>query len=301
MAIQTVTATINGQTYTLTYNATDGAYEATITAPSTTSFNQPGHYYDVSISATDTAGNTTTQDGSTISADRLVVHETVAPTISNLSPSSGSYITNNKPTITGQFTDTGSGINESSFTLQIGAGALIAYNAAGMTLTAIANGYSFSYVPQTAIADGNTTITVKVSDNDGNQATATDTFTIDTVKPSLNVTTPTNNLVTNQANQTVSGTTSTTNGGNLTISITLNGTDQGAVALNAGSFSKAITLANGANTIVITSTDQAGQSTTQTISATLDTVAPTITSVTITPNPVNTGQTFTIKVVASDS
>jgi hypothetical protein len=300
MAVQSVVATINGQNYTLTYNATDSAWEAMITAPSTTSYTQTGHYYDVTIKATDAAGNVTTQDGATNPSDQLVVKETVAPTISSLSPSSGSFTTNNKPTITGQFTDTGSGINQTSFTLQINGGTAIAYNASGMTLTTITNGYSFSYVPQAAIPDGTTTITVKVSDNDGNQATGTDTFQIDTVKPSLNVTAPTNNLVTNQANQTVSGTTSTANGGNLTVTIKVNGTDQGAVTLTSGNFSKAVTLTNGANTIVITSTDQGGQSTNQTITATLDTTAPTITGVTITPNPVNTGSTFTIKVVVSD-
>lgn len=31
--IKTVTATINGQSYTLTYNATSGLYEGTIIAP----------------------------------------------------------------------------------------------------------------------------------------------------------------------------------------------------------------------------------------------------------------------------
>lgn len=300
MSVQSVTATINGQQYTLTYNATDDAWEATITAPSTTSYTQPGHYYDVSITAADAAGNTTTQDGSTVSADRLVVHETVAPTISSLSPSSGSYLTNNKPTITGQFTDTGSGIDDTSFTLVINDGDPIAYNATGMTLTAITNGYSFSYAPQAALPDGETTVQVQVSDHDGNQATASDTFKIDTVKPSLNVTSPTNGLMTNQATQTVEGTTSTANGGALTVTIKLNGTDQGAVTLTDGSFSKQLTLAQGDNTIVVTSTDQAGQSTNQTLTATLDTTAPTISSVTLAPNPVNTGQTFTIKVKVSD-
>ena len=37
MAIKTVQATINGQTYTLTLNSTSGKYEATVTAPSKSS------------------------------------------------------------------------------------------------------------------------------------------------------------------------------------------------------------------------------------------------------------------------
>ena len=51
MAIKTVQATINGQTYTLTLNSTSGKYEATVTAPSKSSYNQSGHYYGVTVKA----------------------------------------------------------------------------------------------------------------------------------------------------------------------------------------------------------------------------------------------------------
>ena len=53
-----VTTTINGQTYTLTYNSSSGAYEATLNAPQGSSYNLAGGYYPVSVSATDDAGNT---------------------------------------------------------------------------------------------------------------------------------------------------------------------------------------------------------------------------------------------------
>ena len=56
MAVKTVQVVINGQTHTLTYNATTKKYEATITAPSTSSYNQNGHYYNVKVKATDEAG-----------------------------------------------------------------------------------------------------------------------------------------------------------------------------------------------------------------------------------------------------
>ena len=62
MAIKTVQATINGQTYTLTLNSTSGKYEATVTAPSKSSYNQSGHYYGVTVTATDVAGNIKTKD-----------------------------------------------------------------------------------------------------------------------------------------------------------------------------------------------------------------------------------------------
>ncbi|MFR5731234.1 MAG: hypothetical protein ACLUD2_04005 [Clostridium sp.] len=59
---KTVQAVINGTTVTLTYNSSTGKYEATVTAPSKSSYNvNSGHYYPVTTKATDAAGNTTTK------------------------------------------------------------------------------------------------------------------------------------------------------------------------------------------------------------------------------------------------
>ena len=55
MAINSVSATLNGQTYNLTYNSSTGAYEATITAPSKSSYNQTNHIYAMTVIAADTA------------------------------------------------------------------------------------------------------------------------------------------------------------------------------------------------------------------------------------------------------
>ena len=63
MAVKLVQAIINGQTTTLNYNSGTGKYEATITAPSTSSYNEnDGHYYPVTIKATDDADNVTTKN-----------------------------------------------------------------------------------------------------------------------------------------------------------------------------------------------------------------------------------------------
>lgn len=62
MAVKTVQTVINGQTYTLTLNSSTGKYEATITAPSKSSYNQSGHYYPVKVTATDEARNSTSKD-----------------------------------------------------------------------------------------------------------------------------------------------------------------------------------------------------------------------------------------------
>lgn len=47
--IKTVTTTINGQSYTLTYNATSGLYEGTIIAPKKSSYSETNHESDVNV------------------------------------------------------------------------------------------------------------------------------------------------------------------------------------------------------------------------------------------------------------
>ena len=305
MAVNTVQVIINGQTYNLTYNSSTGKYEATVTAPSTSSFNQSGGYYGVTIKATDNAGNLTQKDATdgTLGASlRLTVKEKVIPTIAITSPGAGAKLITNKPTITFQLRDNDSGIKISALALKIDGGAAIGNAAAGMTCTPVAGGYDCTYVVQTALTDGSHTVTINIQDNDGNAASqASVTFTVDTVAPTLNVTSPANGLVTNNANQNVVGTTSDATSSPVTVTIKLNGTDQGAVAVDgSGNFTKSVNLSAGSNTIVIRSTDSAGKYTEVTRSVTLDTVAPTITGVTLTPNPVDAGATYIIAVTVTD-
>lgn len=128
MAVKTVTAVINGQTYTLTLNSSTGKYEATITAPSKSSYTLSGHYYPVTVKATDVAGNTTTKDAtdSTLGASlQLKVKEKVAPVITITYPTAGSYITNSKPAIKFKITDADSGVNPSTIGITIDSGSKI--------------------------------------------------------------------------------------------------------------------------------------------------------------------------------
>lgn len=300
MAINTVQVVIDGQTYTLTYNGSSGKYEATITAPTITSFNQPGGYYGATVNVTDQAGNLTTQTSSN-AANRLTVKEKVVPVIAGLSPAASARLTTAGPTITGNITDevNGSGVKTSTFVLKIDGGAAIPVGS--ITFTPISNGYSFSYTAS-GLAQGNHTYTVDVQDNDGNAAVQKSvTFTVDTVAPTLNVTSPTNSLITNQASLNVIGVTSDSTSGPATVTVKLNGVDQGSVTVDGGgNFTKAITIVSGSNTIIVEATDTAGLKTSITRTVTLDTVAPTITLVELVPNPVDAGQTFIIKVTASD-
>ena len=57
----------------------------------------------------------------------------------------------------------------------------------------------------------------------------------------------------------------------------------------------------GTNTITIVAKDGAGKTTTVTRTVYYNNVAPTINSVSLVPNPVDTGKTFVISVKVSDS
>ena len=303
MAVKTVQAIINGVTTTLTYNSSTGKWEATVTAPTTSSYNNnDGHYYPVTIKATDEAGNVTTKNDTDTTLGnslKLKVKEKTAPVITITYPSASALITNNKPAIAWKVTDNDSGVNSGSIKITIDSGAAIT---AGITKTAITGGYQCSYTPTTALADGSHTIKIDASDNDGNAASQKSvTFKIDTVPPTLNVTAPAAGLITNKAACNVTGTTNDITSSPVTVTVKLNSGSAEAVTVGAdGSFSKALTLASGSNTITVVATDSAGKSTTVTRTVTLDTVAPTIKAVTLTPNPVDAGKTYVISVEVTD-
>ena len=302
MAISTVKAFLNGTWYTLTLNGATGKYEATLTAPGSTSWGLADHVYPMQVQATNTAGTVTTvgtDDGTVGASLKLRVLETVKPTISITSPGAGSYVTNNKQPIVFQLRDEsgGSGIKISALSLKIDAGATVGSGSAGMVCNAVTNGYDCTYTPQTALSDGSHTVTINVSDNDGNAATqASRAYTVDTVPPVLNVTAPVNDFLTNTAAMVVQGTTNDNTSSPVTVTVKLNGVDQGSVPVTSGAFTKSITLANGSNTIVVTATDAAGKASTVTINGTLDTSVPVISSVSIVPNPVDAGATMIISV-----
>lgn len=302
MAVKTVQAIINGVTTTLTYNSGTGKYEATVTAPSTSSYNNnDGHYYPVTVKATDEAGNVTTKNDTDVTLGnslKLKVKEKVAPVITITSPTASARLTNNKPQIAFTVTDADSGVNPDTIKITIGTTDITT----GISKTASGKGFTCTYIPTTALADGSNTVKVNASDYDGNAASQKSvTFIIDTVPPTLSVTAPANGLVTNQAACTVTGSTNDATSSPCTVMVKLNAGTAQAVTVNAdGTFSKALTLVSGNNTIVVTSTDSAGKSSTVTRTVALDAVAPTIKSVTITPNPVDAGKTYVISVEVTD-
>lgn len=297
MSVKTVQAIINGQTYNLTLNSSTGKYEATITAPSKSSYPLSGHYYPVTVKATDDAGNITTKDASDSvlgTSLQLQVKEKVAPTIEIVSPTSGQLTSQAKPEFSWKVTDDDSGVNSGTIGITIDNGTKIT---SGITKTAITGGYQCAYTPTTALADGEHTVKFDASDNDGNAATQKSvTFRVLATAPNLSITTPAEGSWTKNNSLAFSG---TTDGATLTVKVGT-GTAQ-EVTISNGQFSGNITLpAEGENILTFVATNAAGVTTTVTRTVKLDTHAPVILSAVITPNPVDAGQTYVISVEVSD-
>lgn len=304
MPISLVKVTVNGTTVNAVDNG-DGTYTATLAAPNITSYNiNSGHYYPITVVATNMAGTATTVNDQSDDVGqylRLRVLETTAPTITISSPTGGQYFGTASPSITFTLTDASNGSGVDITTLKIVVDdSTYSNTSSGVTVNSITNGYSVTCVP-TALADGSHTVQISVSDNDGNKAeSSTIEFTTDTIAPTLNISNPaTSGTYTANANLTVIGTTSDSTSGTPTIKITLNGTDQGSVPVSNGSFSKGVTLTNGSNTIIVTATDKAGRITTITRTITLDTSSPVVASVVVDPNPVNIGENYTVTITVT--
>ena len=302
MPIDSVKVTINGTTTTLKDNG-DGTYSATLAAPNKTSYNiNSGHYYPITVVATNLAGTSTTiNDSHTTlgSSLRLFVKEVTAPTISITAPTSGQYLASSTPTIKFNLTDeaNGSGIAISTLSFKLD-NQTYTNTSSGVTVKSITNGYEVTFIPTTAVTDGSHTLQVNVKDNDGNSATsASVTFITDTVAPTLSVTNPaTNGTYTAESSLNITGTVNDSTSGVPKVTITLNGSDVGNVTVSNGTFTKGVTLRSGSNTIVVTATDLAGKVTTITRTITLDSSSPVIASVSITPNPVNVGANYTVTI-----
>ena len=249
------------------------------------------------------AGTVSTKDDTDVSLGsslRLRVKEQTAPVISITSPTSSAFLATNTPDVVFTVVDenNGSGVDISSLKIKVDS-QMLTNTSAGVTVSTITNGYSIKYVPQMAFSDGVHKVTVNCSDHDGNSATEKSvSFTVDTVAPTLTVTQPKENgTYVASAVFTIKGTTNDVTSYVASVVIKLNGADQGGVAVDsAGSFEKTVTLKEGGNTIEVTANDRAGKTTTVSRTILLDLSVPNIETLSIAPNPVNTGKSFVISV-----
>lgn len=303
MAISTVKAIINGITHDLSLNSENGYYEADITAPTETSYNNnSGHYYPITIKATDSAGNVTQiTDTDATFGDilKLRVKETISPVITITSPTEGEVTSNTSPFVEWTVTDSGSGVVSDSISINVDD---TGETTNGILKTEITNGYQCLYYITQILSEGNHTVTVGAIDNDGNKATErTVNFYVDATPPELSVDSPTNNLVTNEQVITVAGITQDITSGIEKVTVKINaGTEQEVDVDSNGNFSANVTLTEGANTIAIKSYDTGGLSSSVTRIVTLDVEAPVIEEISITPNPVSTGELLELSVKVTD-
>lgn len=298
MAISSVKAKINGTTYNLTLNEETGAYEATLTAPSLSSYNQPNHYYPIEVVATDNHGNSVIvnqADAEFGEQLRLYVVEEVKPTISVIFPTNGSFITNNKPTISWRCTDNDSGVAEGSIHIMIDGTIPDGIVSVGI-LGIYQKVYDCTFIPKTALSEGEHEITFLCADHDGNTESKSITVKVDTIPPSLTVSSPAEDMYTNVSPYTISG--YTNDSGSSPVTLTVNGN---TVAVGTdGYFTTQVNLSLGDNTVTVKATDGAGLSTTIQRTLNYNNIPPELSNVLLAPNPALVASQVTISVTVTD-
>ena len=186
--------------------------------------------------------------------------DAIPPVLTLVSPAVGTYTNKPQLPLSFSYSDVGSGVDPDTLTIQNTAtGQPLAVSCQTTAGTALCT-------PANPLADGNYTLSATVQDYAGNTSKPVALqFTIDTVPPTITITSPTRTL-TNQPDLTLAGTLSkiatlTVNGQPTTVDSTLQ-------------FSLPITLTEGTNTYTLVATDRAGNVTTTTLTITLDTVPP---------------------------
>lgn len=294
MAVKTVEVIIDSQTYLLRWDSTSQSYKATVTAPNKSSYNQPDHYYPVTIRAIDDAGNVAVVDHTDPelgSKCRLRVVERVLPEISARNPTDSSTITTNTPPIEWFVTDNDSGIDLDSISIRVDGGNDISE---GIQKTPVDDGYLCTY--SQTFADGEHHLTFNVRDHDGNSASLTTVFKVDTTPPELVVEYPPVGLITNVPQLTITGRTSD----HVSSPVTLEINDNSVTILPDGTFSHTYDLDIGTNEIRIVATDAIGKTSIVERTVVLDVTPPTFSEVELSPNPADAGMTFVITVRVSD-
>ena len=266
-----VTVTLNGKTYTATIQS-DGTWTTTVPAADVGAL-ADGARYQVSVSAQDSAGNSA-------SATHGISVDTTAPVVSIGTLSVDDML--NASEAQQPLTVHGSSSAEAGQTVTVTLG--------GKTYTALvgSDGTWTLDVPAAdlaALSQGALTVTASVNDKAGNSGQTTHTLTVDTVAPTVTISTVADDDIVNNAEQlagqTIRGTTTAEQG--QTVTVSFNGHSYQATVGADGSWSVFVPgrdflgLSDGEYTITASVSDRAGNPGSATHDVTLNGDVPTIT------------------------
>ncbi|HDR2659635.1 TPA: Ig-like domain-containing protein [Enterobacter asburiae] len=266
-----VTVTLNGKSYTATIQS-DGSWTTTVPAADVGAL-ADGASYQVSVSAHDSAGNSA-------SATHGISVDTTAPVVSIATLSTDDML--NAAEAQQPLTVHGSSSAEAGQTVTVTLG--------GKSYTAtVANDGTWTLdVPAAdlaALSQGALTVTASVNDKAGNNGQTTHTLTVDTVAPTVTISTVADDDIVNNAEQlagqTIRGTTTAEQG--QTVTVSFNGHSYQATVGADGSWSVFVPgrdflgLSDGDYTITASVSDRAGNPGSATRDVTLNGDVPTIT------------------------
>ncbi len=265
-----VTVTLNGKSYTATIQS-DGTWTTTVPVADVSALTD-GASYQVSVSAQDSAGNSA-------SATHTISVDTTAPVVSIRTLSVDDML--NAAEAQQPLTVHGSSSAEAGQTVTVTLG--------GKTYTALVGsdgtGRSTCRQPTRRPEPGALTVTASVNDKAGNSGQTTHTLTVDTVAPTVTISTVADDDIVNNAEQlagqTIRGTTTAEQG--QTVTVSFNGHSYQATVGADGSWSVFVPgrdflgLSDGEYTITASVSDRAGNPGSATHDVTLNGDVPTIT------------------------
>jgi len=185
--------------------------------------------------ASDTAGNTALASG----ASATFVIDNSGPTLTLSSLADGSVTNNATLNITGTVSDSESGAKS------------VTVNGTPATITA----GSFSIA--ITLAGGANSITITATDNSDNTTSISRTVTLDSMAPGLTITQPADNIITGNTSVDVTG---SVDDATATVTAKINGGSAISATMSGTDFRLTLNLIAGLNTIDITATDVAGNS-----------------------------------------
>ncbi len=252
---QTVTVSVGGKTYAVKVNA-NGSWALTVAAADLNGLKDGMN--DVSVSVTNAAGNTA-------SAAQEVRVDTLVPTIT-MNTLAGDDILNAE--------EAGQPLTVSGITVGVEAGQTVTVNLGGKNFTTTVNSDgSWSLdVPAnnlSALADGNVSVTAKVSDKAGNEGSTSHNLVVDTAVPTIVISPVAGDDIINATehaqDQIIRGTTTNATVGDSVVVVidghayntTVNSDGSWSVGVSAAAISA---LQDGTTTITATITDKAGNS-----------------------------------------